>query len=554
MAAITVFVNIIGQIVIFFYFEYDSQVRLLHADLMELAAEVELFFDPIATVLFFSALFWYERPIRRWLNAHFNGVETRPDLTILARRRLLNEVYFLIGINFFLWFMAAVIYTTAFWFHDAPDDLIFRAFYVPLISGLLVAILIFYFMDFVLQRWLVPIVFPDGGLHATPGVFRIRIRIRMVALMWACNFIPMLFFLLLPKRVFHSFPDDPAAAYEHLWTTITYHSIFFISIAILLAFLLAKNFLRPVLEIIRVIRGVNQGDLNQRVRVRSNDEIGFAGEVLNEMTHGLRERERLQDSVNLAMEVQQHLLPQHTPSIPGLDVAGRIVYCDETGGDYYDYIQRSEDKGSRLTVVIGDVSDHGVPSALLMATTRALIRRSCADSVPVEAVLSDVNGHLVQAVEDTGQFITLFIMEIDPVLKTVSWSNAGHEPALVYHPPTRSYSELRGKTMPALGVVDGYVYQESRRDLSPGEIIVLSTDGIWEAAGPEGIMFSRQALKSVVRAHAWMSAQEIVSEVITELRQFVHPLPLKDDATLVVVKMLERPGPLAKQPSIRKGT
>ncbi len=531
------FVNIIGQIVISFYFEYDSQVRLLHADLLELAVKVEAFFDPIATIFFFSFLFWYEWPIRRWLNARFNGIEATPDLTTLARRRLLNEVYFLIGINFFLWFLASIIYTTAFWLHDAPDDLVFRASYVPLISGLLVSILIFYSMDFVLQRWLVPVFFPNGGLHATPGVYRLKIRIRMMALIWACNFIPMLFFLLLPKRVIHSYPGDPAAALEHLWTTITYHSVFFICIAMLLAFLLAKNFLRPVLDIIRVISSVNQGDLNQRVQVRSNDEIGFAGDVLNEMTHGLRERERLQDSLNLAMEVQQHLLPQKTPRIPGLDIAGRSVYCDETGGDYYDYIQRGEEENCRLAVVIGDVSDHGVPSALLMATARALIRRSCSDFVPVDAVLSDVNGHLIQAVEDTGQFMTLFIMEIDPVLQTVSWSNAGHEPALLYNPSTRSYNELSGKTMPALGVVDRYGYQEFRRYLSPGEIIVLSTDGIWEAAGPEGVMFGRKAIKNVVRSHAWMSAEEIVGEVITELRQFVHPLPLKDDATLVVIKI-----------------
>ena len=540
MVAIAAIVNAIGQIVTSSYFEFDPQVILLHPQLMAAGAKVQFYFNPLAALFFYVCLFWYEWPIRRWLNSYFHERETDPDLTLLARRRLLNEIFFLIGLSLLVWLTAAIVFTATFWIQGAPRDMMLRVIYVPVITGLLVAILSFYFIDFGMQRWLIPIFFPRGKLWATPGAHNLRVRVRVVALIWACNFIPMLTFLLLPNRVYNSFPGDPAAAYASLRTTMAYHAIFFIAVAMSLAFFLAKNVLRPILEIIRVVRSVSQGDLTDRVRVTSNDEIGFAGDVLNEMTHGLRERERLQNSIDLAKDVQQHLLPQEPPRIPGLDIAGRSVYCDETGGDYFDYIPRGKNGAGRLAVVIGDVSDHGVPSALLMATARALVRRSCADSVDVGAVLTDANGHLSQAVEDTGQFMTLFLAEIDPASKTINWCNAGHDPGLIYNPSAEKFDEMSGDG-PALGLIEDYVYQESRRDLSPGEIIILGTDGIWEAVGPEGLRFGRQGLRSLVRSHAWMSAAELVDQVIAQLRRFVQPVPFKDDVTLVVIKAEERP-------------
>ena len=535
MLAIMVIANTIGQVLIAFYFKNEPQYLLFDAELRAATSMVESLLGPIVSIFFFVVQLWYEWPIRRWLNNHFKGGEVADDLTTLARRRLLNEVYLLMGINLFVWCLASAIYSILFWLHDAPNDMIVRIIYVPLTSGLLVVILTFYFMDFLLQKWLVPIFFPQGGLHLTPGVLRVRIHIRMGALILACSFIPVMIFLFLPERAYNSSGGDPAAAFERLQVIQAYHAIFFLGIAVVLAYLLAKNFIRPILEITRVVRGVKEGDLNQRVRVTSNDEIGFAGDILNEMADGLKERQRFQDSLNLAREVQQHLLPRQAPQIQGLDIAGRSVYCDETGGDYYDFIFRGEGESGRIAVVVGDVSDHGVSSALLMATARAFIRRSCAESVTIDAVLGDVNRHLAQAVEETGQFMSLFLLEIDPINKTVAWSNAGHDPALVYEPSRNSFIELRGSG-PALAVADEHEYQEYRRPLSSGEIFILGTDGIWEAVGPDGVMFDRQGLKSVVRAHAWMSAEDMVEAVIDELRRFVHPLAFKDDVTLVIIK------------------
>jgi sigma-B regulation protein RsbU (phosphoserine phosphatase) len=111
------------------------------------------------------------------------------------------------------------------------------------------------------------------------------------------------------------------------------------------------------------------------VQVTTNDEIGYTGDVINEMTAGLIERDRIRQSLGLAMEVQQHLLPGSDPKIDGLDIAGDSSYCEETGGDYFDYLPVDGNGQGKIKIVGGDVSDHGIASALLMTTARAFLRQ-----------------------------------------------------------------------------------------------------------------------------------------------------------------------------------
>lgn len=121
-----------------------------------------------------------------------------------------------------------------------------------------------------------------------------------------------------------------------------------------------------------------------------------------------KEHRRVRQSLSLAMEVQQNLLPQDTPRVPGLDIAGTSIYCDETGGDYYDFLSGGDHAAGKLGIVVGDVSEHGIPSALLMTTVRAQIRQRYVQAGEIEAVICDVNRQLAQDVQDSGRFMTLF--------------------------------------------------------------------------------------------------------------------------------------------------
>ncbi|MBA7555807.1 hypothetical protein ES705_48494 [subsurface metagenome] len=248
------------------------------------------------------------------------------------------------------------------------------------------------------------------------------------------------------------------------------------------------------------------------------------------------ERMRLKHALDLAMEVQQSLLPRTDPKIEGLDIAGKSIYCDETGGDYYDFLYRGKHGQRKIGVLVGDVSEHGIPAALLMTTARASLRQRSSMSGSIARIVSAVNRQLSHDVEETGRFMTLFYGEIDTENKSLRWVNAGHDPGIIYDSSSDTFEELGGRGLP-LGVFEDSRYRESHREITPGQIIVIGTDGVWEAHNPKGEMFGKSRLREIIRTHATKPAKQILDAVIMESEQFRNPLSIEDDLTLVVVKV-----------------
>jgi len=301
--------------------------------------------------------------------------------------------------------------------------------------------------------------------------------------------------------------------------------------------LLCNNIVDPINELALVLMNVRKGRFDQTVRVVSNDEIGFAGDVVNEMTQGLQEREMMQKSLHLAREIQQNLLPKRDPRLPGLDIAGKTIYCDETGGDYYDYLLPENDEKDRIRIVLGDVSGHGVASALLMATSRALFRQRSAMPGNLAEAVTDINRHLCRDVEDSGNFITFFGIELDLGEKCLKWVRAGHDPAVLYDPGQERFTELRGEGA-ALGLDDTLQYKEnSISPLAGGRILALYTDGIWEARNPAGQKFGKDNLHRIIRENAGRSSREILELCIKSSCQFQQDAGYQDDVTLIIVKI-----------------
>jgi sigma-B regulation protein RsbU (phosphoserine phosphatase) len=312
--------------------------------------------------------------------------------------------------------------------------------------------------------------------------------------------------------------------------------IIFLISGSLISMLVSRNLTLPFGEIIQTLRGVRNGEFDKKVRVTSNDEIGYTGDVINEMTDGLMERERMRQSLGLAKEVQQHLMPGEDPQLTGLDIAGTSVYCEETGGDYYDYLTRGAAQQGKIGVVVGDVSDHGVPSALLMTTARAFLRQRFSISGDLNQVAADVNRQLSRDVKESGRFMTLFLCEIDRLNTIIHWVNAGHEPAMIFDQNTGEFVELTGGGLP-LGVSEKAPYKKFQRKIELGQIILIGTDGIWESQNPSGEMFGKDRFKDVVRAHANATAKEMLSMVMDAIDKFSQAHEKADDITLVVVKV-----------------
>lgn len=319
---------------------------------------------------------------------------------------------------------------------------------------------------------------------------------------------------------------------------------------VVMSLLVSLYFSRPIKRLQEGTRAIRSGDFDHRVWIRRNDELGDLGHAFNQMSEGLKERNVMRRSLELAMEVQRSLLPMRDPYLAGLDIAGRSLYCDETGGDYYDYIQSTRQNPGTIGLVLGDVSGHGIPSALLMATARAFIRQRSNWPGSLADIVRDVNRQLAHDVEDSSSFMTLFYLMIDRPNRTLNWVRAGHDPAILYDPVQDRFEELMGDGIP-LGIDADWPYTvNERRGLQEGQIIVLGTDGTWEAHNAEGEMFGKQPLLDVIRELRHHSARDILDAAIEALNRFRGNHELEDDVTLLVAKVVSM---ASASPSVDKG-
>ncbi len=495
----------------------------------------DMAFTPFAFIFVTVVTLIYERSIRRYLTAKTNRMPISAELESTARRKLLNEPFFLIAIDFGMWLLAAILYPFAFLLVAADPVTIQRSLVLNISTGIITVTVAFFLLEHVLQKRLTPHFFPDGGLHKIPRTLRIRIRTRLTALLFACNLIPLFSILLIMDRITENF-GDPTMAIEFARSAIFINGAIFIGVGIVLTILVSRNLTLPFGEIIQSLRSVRNGNFEKKIRVTTNDEIGYTGDVINEMTEGLKERDRMRQSLGLAMDVQQHLLPRRDPSVAGLDIAGKSIYCEETGGDYFDYLEAGDTRRGKIKIVVGDVSDHGIPSALLMTTARAFLRQRAASPGGLNQIVADVNRQIAPDVEESGQFMTLFICEIDRRNHSIRWVSAGHDPAVIFDPGSGNFDELSGHALP-LGVSQKAAYQEYQRKIQPGQIILIGTDGIWESQNAGRQMFGKKRFRDLIRAHAGEPAKNILQSVITALDEFRHPLEKEDDVTLVVIKV-----------------
>jgi sigma-B regulation protein RsbU (phosphoserine phosphatase) len=174
---------------------------------------------------------------------------------------------------------------------------------------------------------------------------------------------------------------------------------------------------------------------------------------------------------------------------------------------------------------------------LLMASARAFLRQRISLPGTLGQMISDVNYQLTKDVAEYHNFMTLFYLRIDCEHKTLEWVRAGHDPAIFYKPKTKSFEELNGQDIP-LGVEASWTYKENKKTgLSAGQIIVLATDGVWEAQNTSGEMFGKDRVHDLVWANATLGAKGILNILLDRLSRFAKGKKFEDDVTLVVIKI-----------------
>jgi len=264
--------------------------------------------------------------------------------------------------------------------------------------------------------------------------------------------------------------------------------------------------------------------------------VDFAGVAIEHarLLEESLDRQRMEHELSLAEEVQKTLVPSVDFAFPGVTL--KSLYCParKVGGDYFDIFPRGEDQ---FIVVVGDVSNKGVPAALVMTAVRSIVRAEVLRSSSTAEIVGRIND-LISA-DLTGQkdmFVTFFCGLFDLRQGRLLYTNAGHPPALFYSLNTRQLTEL-GEGGVFLGQFPGVMFTEGRCELAPGDRIMTFTDGIIEAADEHGQLYGRERLKQFMVDYADLSPADFLEKLQADLESNFHNADYIDDTTAVFVQV-----------------
>ena len=309
--------------------------------------------------------------------------------------------------------------------------------------------------------------------------------------------------------------------------------------------LVTRGLVRRVKRLVDATTRFAEGDYNQQVDVRGSDEVGILEGRFNQMARQqvesmrkeqelieqntrLEERARIEQEMQTARLIQHSLLPKEVPSLPGWRLATYYQPAREVGGDLYDFLAFAD---GRLGLVIGDVTDKGVPAAMVMATTRSTLRAAALTSDAPGEVLALVN-NLLYADTPERMFVTCFYAILEPVSGKMRYANAGHD--LPYQHHCGEVVELRASGMP-LGLMPDMHYEEGEVQISPGESILFYSDGLVEAHNPMREMFGFPRLKALLANSS--DPPSLIDGLLGKLEEFTGAgWEQEDDVTMVTLE------------------
>ena len=252
------------------------------------------------------------------------------------------------------------------------------------------------------------------------------------------------------------------------------------------------------------------------------------GQLVRQQQAEARDRERIEQELKVAQLIQQQFLPKSVPDLPSWHVAAFYRPARTVGGDFYDFIPLPD---GRLLVVIGDVTDKGVPAALVMASTHALLRGAAPRLISPGAVLAHVNDLLCVDIP-AHMFVTCLALVLDPATGLLEFANAGHD--VPYVRTEGGVAELRARGMP-LGLMPGMEYEEKTFQMRPGDSVLLHSDGLAEAHSADREMFGFPRVSALVGRSA--AGEALIDACLAELEAFTGPgHEQEDDITLVTLE------------------
>jgi serine phosphatase RsbU (regulator of sigma subunit) len=257
-------------------------------------------------------------------------------------------------------------------------------------------------------------------------------------------------------------------------------------------------------------------------------QVAAVAETSEQLRRAEEDRAREAQELSAARVIQQQLLPKELPTLPGWRLAAYYRPARAIGGDFYDFLELPD---GQVALVAGDVTDKGIPAALVMTTTHSIFRGDAPGLVSPSAVLEQANNRLYPDIP-ANMFVTCLYAVLDPHSGRLRYANAGHN--LPYVATADGVTELRARGMP-LGAMPDMTYEENEAYLAPGESILLHSDGLVEAHNPAGEMFGFPRLQEIVENSS--GSEHLIDECLTELKEFVgSDWEQEDDITLVTLQ------------------
>jgi sigma-B regulation protein RsbU (phosphoserine phosphatase) len=277
-------------------------------------------------------------------------------------------------------------------------------------------------------------------------------------------------------------------------------------------------------------RLVNTNVATFRGLTEKNRQLQKAFDELKAAQEQLIEKERMERELKVAADIQMSILPDVLPANENYDFGGRIVPARQVGGDFYDVFQLSENK---LGILIGDVADKGVPSAIFMARAHALIIAEADDSTTPGAVLRMVNKHITR-LEKSTQFVTALYGVLDTKTRLFSYARAGHEPPLILNDKGEVH-RLPHQPGMALGLWEDITLDEYSLFLPIGSLLVMFTDGMTDCRNPKGEPFGLDRIKETIAELRSSTAQASCDELLMRLLKYQNGSKQDDDVTLLAI-------------------
>ena len=317
--------------------------------------------------------------------------------------------------------------------------------------------------------------------------------------------------------------------------------------ALVMGLALARSITGSVHELFIGTERVRRGDFTHKIPIRSRDQLGELAESFNSMTSSIEEllqqkaeKERLEQELRIARNIQMSLLPQSALLMPGLSLTAHCEPAREVGGDYYDYLPLD---GNRLALLIADVAGKGTSAALYMAELKGIVLSLAERHSSPRELLLDVNRILARHL-DTRSFITMIYAIVDLEAQTLTYVRAGHCP-LIYLPGP--YSSCRGAQVllpdgmvVGLNLDGGDLFERQLEEvtlpLGPGDLCFLYTDGITEASNSDGDYFGDGRLSELLERHADLTSEELRERILREVRSFAGSAVQQDDMTMLILK------------------